>query len=118
MDIDKPEAAAVAPVPAAVAAPEPDFQIKSNPARITVPQLSFVQMERDARYVPVRVGGRTRIGVTMLEDTQPEKPTVLAKTAAAAAPAAGPAAVAAAASGVDAVSPDEPKPPAAFEFTE
>ena len=96
------------------APPEPNFEVKQNPARVTVPQLSYVKFERDpeARYHSVREG-QPRIGVTILVDTKPNEPVKLVKQAAApGAPGGAPGAPGAGAAGGD----DEPAPPKPFEF--
>lgn len=110
MDVDKPAVAA----PAAPAAPvvEPDFELKSNPARVTVPQLQFL---RDAsapgdRYSSVRQG-RPRIGVTILHDSRPGEPTKLVKHSDK--PGAAAAAPVVPGGGAD---EDEAAPPKPFEF--
>ena len=92
------------------------FEIKNNPARVTVPQLEHVCFERDhdARYYSIRQG-RPRIGVTILVDTKPEEPTKLVpqaqKPGAPGATGVSGASAAGAGNGGD-----EPLPPKPFEF--
>ncbi len=123
MEVDKPAAVATAAAaaPAAPPVPEPEFELKNNPARVTVPQLQFLQ---DAsvpgdRYSSVRQG-RARIGVVILNDARPEEPTNVVKHSdkpGAAAGAGGVQGAAGAGAGAGgAVADDEVAPPKPFEF--
>jgi 26S proteasome regulatory subunit N2 len=111
---ETPAPAAAAAAAAAAAVPEAEFEIKQNPARVTVPQLQYVHLVREpeARYVSVRQG-KPRLGVCILEDLRPNEETKLVKhsdTPGAAAGAGG----AGAAGG--AAAQEEVAPPKPFEF--
>jgi 26S proteasome regulatory subunit N2 len=112
MDVDKP-AVAVATTPAAAApVAEPDFELKSNPARITVPQLQYLRDSgaSNERYSSVRQG-QARIGVIILSDSRPDEPTKIVKQSDK--PGAGAGAGAAASA---AAQENEAAPPKPFEF--
>jgi 26S proteasome regulatory subunit N2 len=108
-------------------APEPTFEVKENPARITPRQVQFVRFDNESRYLPVKKQGEV-FGIVMLRDTAPDQPVVLANantTATATATtttdkAAGggeqTAAATADADGDAVIEDAEPAPPAAFEF--
>lgn len=51
--------------------PEPEFEILSNPARVTHGQIKFVSFDVDERYQPVTEGV---LGVMLLKDTKPTEP--------------------------------------------
>lgn len=60
--------------------PEPAFEIKSNPTRITPAQRKYLSFDVDERYKPISDAGSS--GIVMLLDTQPDKPEELVKEAA------------------------------------
>ena len=106
---DAPAAAAASSTTAdAVAAPaaaeekkELPFHVLSNPARVTLPQLSTLTWPKAQRYVPVK---QQLSGFVLLEDTQPSKEELLVRGKTPKI-------------GVPGVSDDEPEPPAPFEYT-
>lgn len=61
--------------------PEPDFEIKSNPARVTTRQAKVLSFEADERYQPVKTTDIN--GIVMLRDTKPGTPEELVTPAAA-----------------------------------
>jgi 26S proteasome regulatory subunit RPN2 C-terminal domain len=53
--------------------PEPQFEIKENPARVTLAQLPHVTFDTpDARYAPVKRG--EVFGIVILHDNKPGEP--------------------------------------------
>jgi len=50
--------------------PEPEFELLSNPARVTRSQLNHITFDVDPRYIPIRAGVH---GIIMLKDTKPEE---------------------------------------------
>jgi len=76
--------------------PEPNFELLSNPARVTKPQLSCISFDVDPRYVPVTTGVH---GIVLLKDTTPAEKENLIEA-------------------LPAGATDEPEaePPAPFEF--
>eukprot|EP01116_Phalansterium_solitarium_P020847 TRINITY_DN6290_c0_g1_i1.p1 TRINITY_DN6290_c0_g1~~TRINITY_DN6290_c0_g1_i1.p1 ORF type:complete len:990 (+),score=381.70 TRINITY_DN6290_c0_g1_i1:71-3040(+) len=95
--------------------PEPEFELKSNPARVTQAQLRHLSFDVDPRWRPVKTANVW--GIVMLQDRQPEQPVTYVNDAAAAAAAASAAAPAAAAA-APAASSEAPASgaPAAFTF--
>ena len=77
------------------------FHVLSNPARITLPELSTLTWPKQQRYQPVK---QQLAGFVMLNDTQPDKAETLVqgKTPKI---------------GVPGVSDDEPEPPAPFQYS-
>ena len=59
MDVDK-----------KVEEPEPDFEIKNNPARVTPTQVKFVSFPEEERYTPIKNVGDV-FGIVMLKDKTP-----------------------------------------------
>jgi 26S proteasome regulatory subunit N2 len=115
MEVDKPVAPPVA-APAAPA-PEPDFEVKSNPARVTVPQLQYLRDGSVAgdRYSILRQG-RARIGVIILNDARPNEPTKVVKHSDKPGAAAGAGGSGAPGAPIAAPAEDEVAPPKPFEF--
>mmetsp|Transcript_32100 Transcript_32100/g.43961 ORF Transcript_32100/g.43961 Transcript_32100/m.43961 type:complete len:985 (-) Transcript_32100:98-3052(-) len=56
------------------AEPEPEFEIKENPGRVTSSQRAFISCDPDSRWQPIK---KTFYGITLLKDTTPEEPVVL-----------------------------------------
>jgi len=52
--------------------PEPEFEIKQNPARVTATQVKHLSFNVDDRYKPVREGDI--YGIFMLRDSKPNEP--------------------------------------------
>ena len=77
------------------------FHVLSNPARVTLPQLSTLTWPKAQRYTPVK---QQLSGFVLLEDTQPSKEEVLVKGKTPKI-------------GIPGVSDDEPEPPKPFEYT-
>eukprot|EP01114_Cavostelium_apophysatum_P007838 TRINITY_DN2003_c0_g1_i1.p1 TRINITY_DN2003_c0_g1~~TRINITY_DN2003_c0_g1_i1.p1 ORF type:complete len:963 (-),score=285.53 TRINITY_DN2003_c0_g1_i1:59-2947(-) len=80
--------------------PEPEFETKTNPARVTATQIKHLTFGSDDRYKPVKEGDV--FGIVMLRDTKPGEPEQLV----------------AAASTSGGAKDDEPEPeaPEPFEF--
>jgi len=53
--------------------PEPDFEIKSSPARVTLAQVKYLSFDVDERYKPVK---EDAFGIVMLRDLKPGQPEV------------------------------------------
>jgi len=51
--------------------PEPSFETKSNPARVTANQVKYLSFN-DERYTPVKEG--EVFGIVMLKDNKPQEP--------------------------------------------
>jgi len=51
--------------------PEPEFEIKSNPARVTPVQVKFLAFQEEERYSPIKKGGDA-FGIIMLKDKTPD----------------------------------------------
>jgi len=82
--------------------PEPAFEVLSNPARVTIPQLEQIAFDVDERYTPVKRCGT--LGIVMLKDNKREEPVELVT------PAKPP-------TGIDEEDEgEEPAPPEPFEF--
>ena len=99
-------ASATTAAPSTGAAPaeekkELPFHVLSNPARVTLPQLSTLTWPKAQRYAPVK---QQLSGFVLLDDTQPSKEEVLVKGKTPKI-------------GVPGVSDDEPEPPKPFEYT-
>jgi len=62
--------------------PEPDFEIKENPARVTLAQVKYLNFDVDERYRPVKQKEGEVFSIVMLKDLQPEKPEQLVSTTA------------------------------------
>ena len=77
------------------------FHVLSNPARITLPQLSTLTWPKQQRYQPVK---QQLAGFVLLQDTQPDKVETLVKGKTPKI-------------GVPGVSDDEPEPPAPFQYS-
>ena len=77
------------------------FHVLSNPARVTLPQLSTLTWPKQQRYVPVK---QQLSGFVLLEDSQPSKEELLVRGKTPKI-------------GVPGVSDDEPEPPKPFEYT-
>ena len=77
------------------------FQVLSNPARVTLPQLATLTWPRQQRYRPVK---SQLSGFVLLEDTQPSQQEQLVKGKTPKL-------------GVPGVSDDEPEPPKPFEYS-
>jgi len=89
--------------PTAVVVEEPDFEVLSNPARVTRAQLSKISFDIDPRYVPVTEGVH---GIVLLRDTKPgEQEQIIPATLPTSAGA-----------GVMDDEANEPEAPEAFEF--
>lgn len=52
--------------------PELPFEIKKNPARVTVAQMKYISMDVDERYAPIRNNKGDWFGIVMLKDLKPE----------------------------------------------
>jgi 26S proteasome regulatory subunit N2 len=52
--------------------PEPLFEIKQNPARVTLPQVKHITFDVDTRYTPVKKGDV--FGIVVLKDNTPGEP--------------------------------------------
>jgi len=50
--------------------PEPDFEIKSNPARVTPTQVKHLSFPEEERYSPIQKGGEI-FGIVLLKDKNP-----------------------------------------------
>jgi len=50
--------------------PEPDFEIKSNPARVTPAQVKYLSFPEDERYAPIKKGVDV-FGIVLLRDKNP-----------------------------------------------
>jgi len=83
--------------------PEPEFEIKTNPVRVTLPQVRWLSFDVDERYRPARED--EVFGIVMLRDTLPETPVEFVKEMAASTGGASP-------------QSEEPEaePPAAFDY--
>jgi len=81
---------------------EPEFEILSNPARVTLRQKTFITFDVDDRYSPVKTDDL--FGIVLLKDNKPELPEEFVS------PAKVPTA--------DTIGDedDEPEPPEPFEF--
>jgi len=80
--------------------PEPEFELLSNPARVTRSQLKHITFDVDSRYIPVTESVH---GIVLLKDTKPGEAEDIIK------------------GGVPTLGSqeeegDEPEPPEAFEF--
>jgi len=86
---------------------EEDFEIKSNPARITVQQTHFLSFDVDTRYQPIKQ--RDIFGIVVLRDLKPGEPEELVTPTGhfATTTAAGPA-----------QDEPEPEPPAPFQWVD
>jgi len=51
--------------------PEPEFEIKNNPARVTGNQVRFLSFNIDERYTPIKEG--EVFGIVMLKDNKPQE---------------------------------------------
>jgi len=80
--------------------PEPEFEMKSNPARVTLAQVKYLSFHTEERYKPIREGDA--FGIVMLKDLKPELPERLVSPTTAA--------------GGKAVEEEEPSPPEPFEY--
>jgi len=49
---------------------EPNFEVKQNPSRVTLPQVKYLSFDVDDRYVPIKKG--EVFGVIVLKDTKPQ----------------------------------------------
>jgi len=83
--------------------PEPDFEMKSNPARVTLLQVKYLSFNVDARYQPVRE--EEAFGIVMLKDSMPGAPEEFVKDVVVQ-------------SGTQSAASDEPEPepPAPFQY--
>jgi len=80
---------------------EPEFEILSNPARVTLRQKTFITFDVDDRYSPVKTDDL--FGIVLLKDNKPELPEEFVS------PAKAPT--------TDSIEDeDEPEPPEPFEF--
>jgi len=52
--------------------PEPDFEIKTNPARVTTSQVKLLSFQEEERYEPIKKGGDV-FGIILLRDKIPGK---------------------------------------------
>eukprot|EP01095_Lingulamoeba_sp_RSL-Kostka_P018232 TRINITY_DN991_c0_g1_i1.p1 TRINITY_DN991_c0_g1~~TRINITY_DN991_c0_g1_i1.p1 ORF type:complete len:125 (+),score=84.70 TRINITY_DN991_c0_g1_i1:55-375(+) len=59
---------------------ELEFEIKHNPARVTLAQLEFISLNHDERYVPIRSEQGDSFGIVILKDTKPDLPEVFVST--------------------------------------
>eukprot|EP01117_Protostelium_nocturnum_P011551 TRINITY_DN418_c0_g1_i1.p1 TRINITY_DN418_c0_g1~~TRINITY_DN418_c0_g1_i1.p1 ORF type:complete len:986 (-),score=320.55 TRINITY_DN418_c0_g1_i1:97-3054(-) len=85
--------------------PEPDFEVKQNPCRVTLTQSKFLSFDSDERYEPIK--GRGAVGITLLKDKKPDQPEELVT----------PAAASGTSSGAPKVEEEkEPEPPAPFVY--
>jgi len=82
--------------------PEPDFEMKSNPARVTLAQVRHLSFTVDERYTPVKDEG---FGIVMLKDGKSGEPETFVTPSSATA-----------ASGAKADDEPEPEAPEPFEF--
>jgi 26S proteasome regulatory subunit N2 len=82
--------------------PEPAFEVLSNPARVTIPQLGRITFDVDERYTPVKKGTSV-LGIVLLKDNKAGEPVELVT------PAKPPTAE-------EEDEGDEPNPPEPFEF--
>jgi len=80
-------------------------EILNNPARVTIPQRSYIAFDQDERYRPVRAGAIKGSGVILLTDATPEVEQVIVETTMQAIEG-------------DEPEEDEPEPPAPFEYAE
>jgi len=81
---------------------EPNFEVKQNPSRVTLPQVKYLSFDVDDRYVPIKKG--EVFGVVVLKDTKPELPEELVT----------PTTVSSTSSTTPAE--EEPEPPEPFEY--
>lgn len=82
--------------------PEPAFEVLSNPARVTIPQLGRITFDVDERYTPVKKGTSV-LGIVLLKDNKAGEPVELVT------PAKPPTAE-------EEDEGDEPNPPEPFEY--
>jgi 26S proteasome regulatory subunit N2 len=52
--------------------PEPDFEIKENPSRITPSQTKYLSFDVDERYKPIKEKDGEIVGIVMLKNLKPE----------------------------------------------
>jgi len=63
--------------------PEPEFELKENPARVTLGQVKYLTFDVDERYRPVKDKEGEVVGIVMLKDAKPESPEQLVSATAA-----------------------------------
>jgi len=80
---------------------EPDFQVLTNPARVTVAQQPLISYDKNQRYIPVK---KRLWGVVMLKDMKSTESEELVVTSAPKV-------------GIPGIGDDEPEPPEPFEYT-
>jgi len=82
--------------------PEPDFEIKNNPARVAPGQIKYLSFSDEERYTPVKKGGDV-FGIVLLNDKTPGVDESFVSTATTS-------------TGETKDEENEPEPPEAFEY--